>query len=130
MQRRLTRRAFVGVACVIALGLTLGMGGLSSATAASAAKVLIIKNFTFTLQPGDWHGFVLGRASVNRGYVVDVSPLDPADGGAHIKALVQPESNGSTWDDVLRVQLLAATTPVQARIRVYAVMRDMSFTRQ
>lgn len=83
--------------------------------------VQIVSSFTTTLQPGVLHGFILGPVSTIRGFVAEVSPLDPSDDGAHVQSFVQPEFNGSVWYDVLRVQLLASSTPVNADINVYSL---------
>jgi hypothetical protein len=123
MQTNLKKNLLLGVVAVLMLGLGLGMGDASWAKDTKrVTRVLVIGNFEFLLQPGEWHGFVLGPASVNRGYVVEVTPLDPAEGGAYITSQVQRESDGSAWNDVLRIQLLASTTAVDTQIRVYALV--------
>src|SRR5688500_5668971 len=96
---RLTRRSGVGIGGVLVLTLSLGTGWLTLARAddtKAEAKVeaRVISNFTVTLLPGVLHGFVLGPVSANRGYLVEVSPLNPADNGASIQSFVEPESNG------------------------------------
>lgn len=128
---RLTRQSFVSMGAVLVLGLSLGMGWMLWVQAGDAkgaqaddvkARARLIADFTSTLQPGVLHGFSLGLASVTRGFVVEVSPLDPSDNGAHVVAFVQPEFDGSNWNDVVRVQLLAASAAVNANIRVYALV--------
>lgn len=71
---------------------------------------------------GEWMGFVVGQASENRGYLIDVDPLEPSVDGAYIdKALVQQEYPWGEWLDILRVQAPVEYPDIKARIRVYAV---------
>jgi len=130
---RLTRRSFVGIGAVLVLGLSLGTGGSTWAQendekGNAKVDVQVFANFTVTLQAGVLHGFQLGpvrapgEAPANRGYVVVVSPLDPANDGAFVQSFVEPETNGIVWIDVLRVKLGAASAPVNASIRVYALV--------
>ena len=77
-------------------------------------------SFNTTLQPGVWHGFFLGPSSMNRGYVAEITPLDPGvDGETIERYVVQPEFNGSEWNDVLRVQLPGGYKALNVNIRVY-----------
>ena len=50
--------------------------------------------------------------------MVEVSPLDNFDAAAEI-GLVQPEWNGETWYDVLRVMTYANRPPLRVNVRVY-----------
>jgi hypothetical protein len=118
----LARRSFVGVGAFVALVAGIGTGRLTFAQNGSTkAEARVIANFTVTLQPEVLHGFVLGLASANRGYVVEVSPLDTASDGAFVQSFVEPESNGVVWTDVLRLRLGAASGPINANITVYAI---------
>jgi hypothetical protein len=117
----------VGMRVVLALGLSVGLGWLSGVEADDGnadvhVKVQLIADFSATREPDVLHGFVLGKASVKRGYVVEVTPLAPSEDGAHVEAFAQPEFDGSNWNDVVRVQLLAARAAVKANIRVYALV--------
>jgi hypothetical protein len=76
---------------------------------------------TSELQPGVLHGFALGPASERRGYVVEVTPSSPSAGGAQVRSFAQPEVDGASWNDVVRVQLLAGPGAVSASIRAYAI---------
>ncbi len=83
-----------------------------------------------TLQPGVLHGWVLGPVSANRGYVVEVTPLDTNPSlltdGENVKAFVEPEFSAGegVWSDVLRVQLLPETAAaLKANLRVYTLER-------
>ena len=75
------------------------------------------------LQPGVLHGFGFGpSANYKWAPIIEVSPLEPALGdGTSIRSTTEPESDGSSWIDVLRVILLGASTPVRANIRMYSV---------
>jgi hypothetical protein len=125
---RLTWRSFVGIGAVLVLGIGLGTRTLKSAQQDDArlesgrADVRVIADFTATLQPDVLHGFELGPASLNRGFVVEVTPLTPAADGAFVTTFVEPETNGVVWIDVVRVKLGAASAPVDANIRVYALV--------
>jgi hypothetical protein len=99
----------------------------------SIISVPKVADFNFTLQPGVAHGFALGPVSENRGYVTEVTPFTLVP--AQPESFVQPEFNAVSWNDVLRVQLLFAPTPVEANLRVYAIrdvpkVADFNFTLQ
>ncbi|HKQ59263.1 MAG TPA: hypothetical protein VJY35_15480 [Candidatus Eisenbacteria bacterium] len=82
----------------------------------------VVADITTTLQPGVWHGYVLGPSSAAGGYLTEITPLAPGTDGETIERyVVQPEYNGSTWNDVLRVQLPASYAPLQVRLKVYSV---------
>ena len=86
------------------------------------SKLPIVTDFTATLQPGVWHGWILGPSSQQRGHVAEISPLEPSTDGAHIERYVaQPEFDGSQWNDVLRVQIPSFNMALDVRIRVYEV---------
>lgn len=73
------------------------------------------------LTAGDWIGWVIGPASMDRGLVVEVTPLDPSVEGAYVeKALIQDEYCYGDWHDVLRVQLAAGLPAQKVELRVYA----------
>ncbi len=50
---------------------------------------------------GGWQAYQIGAASSGGGYLVDITPLEPAVVGAHVEYKVLPEFNGSQWVDVL-----------------------------
>jgi hypothetical protein len=82
----------------------------------------VVSDFNATLQPGVWAGWVLGSSSVDRGFVVEISPLEPSINGASIeKYVVQPEFNGVIWRDVLRVQIPGYHPQLDVNIRVYGI---------
>lgn len=72
------------------------------------------------LEPGVWHGFLLGPSSVDYGYVAEVTPLEPSVQGASVeRCIVQPEFDGRQWNDVLRVQIPAGQPALRANVRAY-----------
>jgi hypothetical protein len=75
---------------------------------------------TFTLNPGDWTGFIIQESKVAAGYVIEINPRSAGEFGDRVeKALVQPEFPPSTWWDVLRVQIPATQSPLTAEVIVY-----------
>lgn len=78
-------------------------------------------NFNTTLQPGNWAGWVLGPSSSDRGFVPEISPLNPSVNGASVYSVVQPETNGTVWIDVLRTQIPATQPPTAINIKAYEV---------
>jgi len=75
---------------------------------------------TFTLNPGDWSGFIIQESKVQAGYVIEINPLSAGEFGDRVeKALVQPEFPPSTWWDVLRMQIPATQSPLTAEVIVY-----------
>ena len=74
-----------------------------------------------TLIAGDWMGWIVGPASLDRGFVVEVTPLEPSVAGAYVeKAIVQEEHFMGAWQDVLRVQLAADLPDLRVHLRVFA----------
>lgn len=59
---------------------------LSYPSAAPADSSCSMVDLDWTLEPGVWHGFFVSTpAAVDRGYVVDVTPLEPASDGDHVE---------------------------------------------
>jgi hypothetical protein len=76
------------------------------------------------LLPGEWMGWVVGPASLDRGYMVEVTPLEASVDGAYIaRAVVQQEFFMGEWTDVLRVLMPEGFPSVRANLRVYATAR-------
>jgi hypothetical protein len=73
-----------------------------------------------TLSPGSWNGFVVGPSDIRQGYVVEVMPQKKTDNEVAF-AVVRPESNGDTWNDVLRVYVPDGRPALEALLRVLAV---------
>jgi hypothetical protein len=81
----------------------------------------VATEFEATLQPGDSMAWVVGPSTEDRGYIVEVTPLEPSIDGAYVKsALVQEEWDGNQWNDVLRVSIPEGTPPFRAHLRVYS----------
>ena len=73
-----------------------------------APKLSLVSDLFITLKKTDsWTGLIIGPSSLKRGYVVRAISLDP---GPEIlpsdlnQYIIQPEFNGKTWNDVLRIQ--------------------------
>lgn len=83
-------------------------------------EALAASEFTATLQPGEWTGFWLGPSLRPGPYLVELTPLEVGvDGDSVERYAVQPEFDGRRWNDVLRIQLWAVSTPLTFQIRVY-----------
>jgi len=81
-------------------------------------------DFDTTLEPGVWHGWVMGPSSWCGGYIVEVTPLEPSDNGAYVEeALVRPEFNRDGWNDVLRIRIPADQPPLKVNVHVYHICR-------
>jgi hypothetical protein len=77
------------------------------------------------LKPGELHDFVIGDATLNGGYAVEVDPLEagnPED--TFVQALVLPKFYGD-WYDVLRIQIPASQTALSVNVRVYRTPDDI-----
>ncbi len=80
---------------------------------------------TFTLNPGDWSGFIIQESKVQAGYVIEINPLSAGEFGDRVeKALVQPEFPPSTWWDVLRMQIPPTQSVLTAEVLVYQTPAD------
>ena len=73
-----------------------------------APNLPLVSDLYITLKKTDsWTGLIIGPSSLKRGYVVRAISLDP---GPEIlpsdlnQYIIQPEFNGKTWNDVLRIQ--------------------------
>ena len=73
-----------------------------------------------TLSPGSWNAFVVAPGEVRQGYVVEVMPQKKSDNEVAF-AVVRPEYNGESWEDVLRVYVPEGRPPLEALLRVLAV---------
>jgi len=80
----------------------------------------VVVDMNTVLQPGDWPGFYIQPAKTRAGYIVEVTPLDLGDGVAE-KIVVQPEYDGRTWNDVLRIETWPDRQPWEVNIRVYEI---------
>jgi hypothetical protein len=73
-----------------------------------APSLSLVSDLYIALKKSDlWSGFIIGPSSMKRGYVVRAISLDP---GPEIQPsdlnqyIIQPEFNGTVWNDVLRIQ--------------------------
>jgi hypothetical protein len=73
-----------------------------------APSLPLVSDLHITMKKDDpWAGIIIGPSSMKRGYVMRAIALDP---GPEIlpsdlnQYLIQPEFNGVTWNDVLRIQ--------------------------
>ena len=81
----------------------------------------VAAEFDVVLEPGEWMGWVIGPSSLERGYVVEATPLADSVDGAYVeKALVQQEFFLGEWQDVLRAQIPADQPALPAHFRIYA----------
>ncbi len=84
----------------------------------------IVLELETVLQAGEWMGWVVGPASMDRAYVVEVTPLEPSVDGAYVeRAVVQQEYYMGEWTDVLRVMMPPWSPSVWANVRVYATQK-------
>lgn len=98
----------------------------ATCTVTMTSNLQVTANFSFTpiidfntvLQPGSAAGTFLGPSPIDRGYVIDVSPSEPW-AGTSFRQVVQPESNGTEWIDVLRLFTAVADPPLNVNVRVY-----------
>ena len=73
-----------------------------------------------TLSPGVWSGWSVSASEARQGYLVEVIPLEALDNEV-ANSVVQPEFNGQTWQDVLRVYVPEGRPRLDAIIRVYSI---------
>jgi hypothetical protein len=87
----------------------------------TSCQLEIASEFEATLTAGDWTGWIVGPASMDRGYIVEVTPLEPALEGAYVeKALIQQEFFMGEWLDVLRVQMPGDQPDLRMHFRIHA----------
>jgi hypothetical protein len=83
--------------------------------------------FEMHLEPGAWQGIGLGPASQKQAYVLEVDPLSPGQEGFQLaKAVVQPEFDGTSWNDVLRVMIPQGQPALDVVVKVYAIKATAS----
>ena len=88
------------------------------------APDLPVSTIKLHLEPGVWHGVGLGPASQEQAYLLEVDPLSPGQEGFHLeKAVVQPEFDGTTWNDVLRVMIPQGQPALDVTVKVYRLAR-------
>ncbi len=78
----------------------------------------VVMEFTAPLEPGVWHGWGIGPAAQDQGYIVEITPLEPSTNGAHVERhRVTPELSS----DVLRVMMSTGQPTIDVNLRVRAI---------
>jgi len=80
----------------------------------------VATSYELAAEPGVWYGVALGSASDRAVYIVDVTPLIYAEKQVE-RYTVQPEFDGRTWNDVVRVSISADRPPTTLQVTVYLV---------
>jgi hypothetical protein len=103
-------------------GLTIGPQPVEVQVTAYRAPDLSFSTFEMHLEPGAWHGIGLGPASQEQAYLVEVDPLTAGKEGYRLERVaVQPEFDGTSWNDVLRVMLPQGQPAMDVRVKVYTL---------
>lgn len=90
----------------------------------SSCRLPVVSEFEAVLLSGEWMGWVIGPSSIDRGYVVEVTPLEPSAPGAYVwKAGEQEEFFMGEWQDVLRAQIPGDQPNLRVHFRVFATDR-------
>ena len=90
----------------------------------SEPAITFYKQFDATLQPGGLQGFeVSPTTSENCVYMAKICPLGSSTNGAHIQNYyIEPETDGKTWHDVIRIVLPPeATAPLKVHVVIYKI---------
>jgi len=97
---------------------------LTTRVAAYRAPGEPASTFEMHLEPGTWHGIGLGPCSQEQAYVLEIDPLNPGQEGYRLeKAVVQPEFDGTTWNDVLRVMSPEGQPALDVTVKVYVIKK-------
>lgn len=92
----------------------------SSARAEASPWRVLAANFNALLEPGAWHGWGIAPSEECGAYLVEVSPHGAGMDGYRVeRAIVQPEFDGTAWNDVLRVMIPEGQPALDANLRVY-----------
>ena len=87
----------------------------------ASCELEVASEIEFTLIAGEWMGWVVGPAAMDRGFVLEVNPLGPSVEGAYVeKALIQEEYFEGEWLDVLRAQMPVGLPDLPVQFRIYA----------
>ncbi len=79
----------------------------------------VAREFTTTLQPGEWQGHSMGRCSVEQAFIAAFTPYTKE--GFLETHRFQPEWDGRQWNMVLRLQIPKHMEPMKLKVRVYQV---------
>jgi hypothetical protein len=72
------------------------------------------------VQPGVWQGYGIGPSSDAKAYLVEIDPSENV-GNWLYSYTIQPEFDGTTWNDVLQLMVAEGFEPMLLTARVYAV---------
>ena len=86
----------------------------------SSCPLPVVWDENIALEPGVWIDRPLGPTSLDGGYVVEMTPLEPSNAGASMEAMVRQEFLMGEWKDVLRMTISPLTPPFTANLRVYS----------
>ncbi len=83
------------------------LGGVSETPVVSAAGSSgpLAASLKLHLIGNAWSGVFLGETSYPWGYLVDVTPLETSNDGAHVETYIQTWFDGTRWVDTLFVGL-------------------------
>jgi hypothetical protein len=86
----------------------------------STARLAAIGEFDDVLAPGEWQGYILGEAALNRGLAIELTPNEDSVAGATLaRKVLQPEFDGVQWHDVLRLQIPADQPALSVHVRIF-----------
>jgi hypothetical protein len=80
----------------------------------------VATRYELEAEPGVWYGVALGESRDRAAYVVEVTPLIYIDNQVE-RYTVQPEFNGQTWNDVVRVSIPPDRPPTTIQVTVYRI---------
>ena len=80
----------------------------------------VVAHYELEAEPGVWYGVALGDAQDHAVYVVEVTPLIYSDNQVE-RYTVQPEFDGHTWNDVVRVSIPSDRPPTTLQVTVYRI---------
>ena len=86
------------------------------------ARISQIRSMNATFSPGEWHSYPIGIASENNAYISKITPLPSETSAQQLEKIAfQSEWNQTVWNDVLKVQLPASSSPWLGHISVFEV---------
>ena len=84
------------------------------------AEAQVATSYALEAEPGIWYGVALGNASDRAVYIIEITPWIYADNQVE-RYTIQPEFDGETWNDVVRVSLSADSPPTTLQVTVYRI---------
>jgi hypothetical protein len=82
------------------------------------ASLPVVMEFELLAEPGVWHGMGVGSSQEGSAYLVEVTPLIYEDNQVE-RYTIQPEFDGRSWNDVVRLMVPANRPPMSLRVTVY-----------